>query len=128
MPISANSLTGCHDWSACPEPSFWFTVKSGPLPIYKSCSIVVWAYPSRSQLIFPSTRWRTPPLQIASGLATGRFQPTLWSTTRQLMDVLRELERADIPAEELSELLAQAESLRQTAIRTLKDGSAATVP
>jgi metallo-beta-lactamase family protein len=63
--------------------------------------------------------------QIASGLATGRFQPTLWSTTRQLMDVLRELERADIPAEELSELLAQAESLRQTAIRTLKDGSAA---
>ena len=98
-------------------------MKSGPLPIYKSCSIVVQAYPSRSQLIFPSTRWRTS-TQIASGLATGRFQPTLWSTTRQLMDVLRELERADIPAEELSELLAQAESLRQTAIRTLKDGSA----
>jgi metallo-beta-lactamase family protein len=64
------------------------------------------------------------PTQVESGQATRRFQPTLWSTTRQLMDVLRELERADIPAEQLTELLAQAETLRQTAIRTLDDGSA----
>jgi metallo-beta-lactamase family protein len=63
--------------------------------------------------------------QIDCGRAARAVQPTLWSTTRQLVDVLRELERADIPTEELTAFLAQAEALRQEAARTLRDGTAA---